>query len=81
MCAFIYRRVVFHSHKIYYTFFLLCTFYSRKSINFLHSDSCCLCTMQNMYLQNPLELVKVVQDCLKREQELVDEQEQLNVSL
>ena len=35
--------------------------------------------LQNEYLHQPLELVRVVQTCLYREAELVERQEQLNV--
>ena len=36
-------------------------------------------SLQNEYLHQPLELVRVVQTCLYREAELVERQEQLNV--
>ena len=38
-----------------------------------------LSPLQNEYLHQPLELVRVVQTCLYREAELVERQEQLNV--
>jgi len=34
---------------------------------------------QNEYIQQPLELVRVMQNCLVREAELVERQEQLSV--
>ncbi len=37
--------------------------------------------IQSEYYQSPLELVRVVQECLLKEQELVDKQDHLNVSL